>query len=118
MQRMWVGRKCYLQCSDCQVKLAAQVCWQTVYVGMTILSSHGKLGNDACVTAECLRNVNTSFDIHNVSTFDSKAAADGQDRTSVYRKYLPNNVAKSESTSCCCLDNIGWHFKICINKFG
>ena len=42
---------------------------------MTILASLGKMRNEACMTAEFPRNVNTSFDILNVRAFDSKTAS-------------------------------------------
>ena len=51
------------------------MCSQTAYAGMTILSSLGKLRNEAGMTAEFLCYVNTSFDILSVHAFDSKAAS-------------------------------------------
>ena len=58
-----------------QVKLAALVCSQTVYAGMTILASMGTLRTEARMTAQLLKQVNDLFDMLNVRGFGSKVAA-------------------------------------------
>ncbi len=84
-----------------QFNLAAQV-WsqtdETVCVGMTILSSLGKLRNEDCMKTEFLQNVNTSFDILNVCAFDSKAASNTLSRAigimHKLRKIIPMQILK------------------------
>ena len=49
------------------------------------------------MTTECLRNVNNAFVIHNVSTFDSTAAAYGQNRTLVYRKRVSDSHSSDQN---------------------
>ena len=48
--------------------------FNTVYAGMMILASVGKLRSEARMTAEFLKQVNDTFDLLNVRAFGTKTA--------------------------------------------
>ena len=50
------------------------MCSNTVYAGMMILASVGKLRSEARMTAEFLKQVNDTFDLLNVRAFGTKTA--------------------------------------------
>ena len=85
-------------CINClQVCLAAQVFSNTVYAGMNILASLGKLRCQAYMTADFVKKVNDTFDVLNVRSYGKKAASPISANSIQHLKVLSDMKAESES---------------------
>ena len=80
-----------------QVCLAAQVFSNTVYAGMNILASLGKLRCQAYMTADFVKKVNDAFDVLNVRSYGKKAASPISANSIQHLKVLSDMKADSES---------------------
>ena len=77
--------------------LAAQVFSNTVYAGINILASLGKLRCQAYMTADFVKKVNDAFDVLNLRSYGKKAASPISANSIQHLKVLSDMKAESES---------------------
>ena len=69
----------------------------TVYAGMNILASLGKLQCQAYLTADFVKKVNDAFDVLNVRSYGKKAASPISANSNQHLKVLSDMKAESEN---------------------